>query len=325
MLLVLAAAGRSYRPAMNHLAGRPIAITGASSGIGKALAIACANAGMPVAVGARREEKLRGVVETIRSTGGRAVAIRTDVDREDDCRRLIDTAVEAFGSVYAVVANAGYGLERAVAETSDAELRAIFETNFFGTMNVVRPALSHMLGGGAMPGPARAAGHIIIVSSCLSKLGTPYHSAYSATKAAQDHLARALRLELASAGIAVSSLHPIGTRTEFFVTTDSRSGGGAALHTPEWLMQTPERVARTVLRALSRASRYHQAGSEGGAVRIPARGLGGEIWTSTPTRLLLAAATAFPGLADRLLASHVARRNRHYRPSGPESRPYDSA
>jgi short-subunit dehydrogenase len=306
---------------MNHVAGRPIAIAGASSGIGMALALACAAAGMPVAVGARREDKVMALTEKIRADGGRAIDIRMNVDSPADGQRLIDSAVDAFGSIYAVVANAGYGLERAVMETPDAEFRAIFETNFFGTMNVVRPALARLLKDRA-PGAERAAGgHIIIVSSCLSKLGTPYHSAYSATKAAQDHIARALRLELVGTGIAVSSLHPIGTRTEFFTTADRRSGGSAALHTPEFLMQSPERVARAVLRALSRTARYHPAEADGPPPRLPGRGLGGEIWTSLPTRLLLALATAIPGVADRLLVHHVRRRNRKYRPSEPPPRP----
>src|SRR5882724_761167 len=126
---------------MIDLTGKPIAITGASSGIGRATAIACAAAGMPVALGARRVEKLESAVREITAAGGRAIAVPTDVDKPEDCRRLVDRTVAEFGSIYAVFANAGYGFEKAMADTTDAELRAIFETNFFGTMNTIRPAM----------------------------------------------------------------------------------------------------------------------------------------------------------------------------------------
>jgi NAD(P)-dependent dehydrogenase (short-subunit alcohol dehydrogenase family) len=280
---------------MIDLAGRPVAITGASSGIGMATALACASAGMRVAVAARRQDRLHALVEQIHRHSAaahpQAIAVRVDVADPDDCRRLVERTMESFGSIHALVANAGYSLERAAHETSDAELRAIFETNFFGTLNTIRPALPHML--------AANAGHIVIVSSCLSKLGTPFHSAYSATKAAQDHLARGMRLELADRGIRVSSVHPIGTRTELFSVMDSHSGGSAALHTPERFMQPPERIARAIVRELR-------------------RGRGGEVWTSTTVRLAMALGTACPGLADRLLQAHVARRGRYYRPAAGE-------
>src|SRR6187549_2932574 len=104
-----------------ELRGKPIAITGASSGIGRATAIACARAGMPVAAAARREDRLEGLVEEINRAGGRAIAVRTDVTDAGDCERLIAGTVEAFGSVYAVYANTGYGMEKAVHLMSDAE------------------------------------------------------------------------------------------------------------------------------------------------------------------------------------------------------------
>src|ERR1044071_3959181 len=172
------------------LSGKPIAITGASSGIGRATAAACAAAGMPVALGARRLEKLQAAVDEIRRAGGRAIAVEMDVDRPRDCDAFVERTVGEFGSIHAVFANAGYGLERPIAAITDAELRAIFETNFFGTMNTIRPALAAMKG----------AGHVLVCSSCLAKVGTPFVGAYSATKAAQDHIARAMRIEMRGTG-----------------------------------------------------------------------------------------------------------------------------
>lgn len=260
--------------AMPRLIDKPIAITGASSGIGLATAIRCAKAGMPVVLAARRLDKLEAVAVQIRSSGGKALAVECDVASQADCERLIDRTVDAFGSIYAVFANAGYGIEGSVESSTDFDVRQIFETNFFGTLHVIRPALARMKLAGE--------GHILSCSSCLSKIGVPYFASYCATKAAQDHYARALRLELQGTGIHVSSVHPIGTRTEFFDQTIARSKEARlAPRTPEHLMQSPDTVAAAVVKCLAKPR--------------------GEVWTSTPTRLALGLAVMFPGIADAML------------------------
>src|ERR1043165_2055009 len=226
-----------------NLTDLPIAITGASSGIGRATAIECAKAGMPAAAAARREEKLIEVVEQIKKSGGRATAVRADVSNPGDWPRLIDATVEAFGSIYSVFANAGYGLEKPIAALSDRDMRDMFDTNFFGTMNTIRPALARML-------PARR-GHILVCSSCLAKCGMPFNGCYSATKAAQEHITRALRIELRGSGVTASSVHPIGTATEFFDAKAAKLKGTTANATPpSWAMQPPEKVARAVVACL---------------------------------------------------------------------------
>src|SRR5207237_1833907 len=112
-------AGTEPRPPVRSrnpmdLTGKPIAITGASSGIGRATAIACARAGMPVAVGARRADRLESLSAEIAAAGGRAIAVQMDVDKPEDCQRLIDRTIGAFGSIYAVFANAGFGLHKPI-------------------------------------------------------------------------------------------------------------------------------------------------------------------------------------------------------------------
>ena len=261
-------------PAMPiDLAGKPIAITGASAGIGRATALACARAGMPVVVTARREEPLRALVEQIEREGGKAAHLVVDVNDPEACARMIDVCVERFGSVYSVFANAGYGQEARAHEMTDADLRAMFETNFFGTMHTIRPALSRMIPAGA--------GHVLICSSCVARFALPYFGVYSATKAAQHHIGRSLRLEIESSGVYVSTVHPIGTKTEFFDVAQRRSWEGAqplSDHGPSWTMQTPERVADAVVRGLRR--------------RKP------EIWTNAFVRYGMVIAGAFPRLAD---------------------------
>jgi len=154
-------------------------------------------------------------------------------------------------------------------------MRAIFETNFFGTLNTIRPALERMLPAGS--------GHILICSSCLAKLGIPLVGAYSATKAAQDHIARAMRAELKGTGVAVSSVHPVGTKTEFFDLSGAKSGGSRMMPRGAGaMMQPPERVARAMVRALR-------------------RGRGGEVWTSFAIRTAFKAANVFPAVTDLAL------------------------
>jgi short-subunit dehydrogenase len=265
---------------MPVLRGLPIAITGASSGIGHATALACARAGMPVALGARRVDKLEALAQQIRSGGGKALALACDVTNPEDCTRLIQTAERELGPLHAVYANAGYGIEKPFTQTTDADIRAIFETNFFGTLNTIRPALEVML--------PRRRGHVLICSSCLSKCGLPELAPYSATKAAQDHFARAMRAELAGGGIAVSSIHPIGTRTEFFDQSSARSSQPSSLlRTPQFFMQSSERVASAIVRNLR-------------------RGTGREVWTSFTVRTLFALATEFPAAADSFLKRRAA-------------------
>lgn len=249
------------------LRGKPIAITGASSGIGAATALACARAGMPVALGARRVAKLEELVRTIKAGGGRAIAVRTDVANPDEARALVDAAVQEFGSLYAVFANAGYADEIMVSDTSDQQLRDVFETNFFGTMNVVRPALEHIKRNPGNAGHDR--GHILICSSCLARLAIPYYGAYCATKAAQAHIGAAMRFELEPQGIHVSTVHPIGTKTEFFDQILARSGRTILVnHAPDQFMQTPATVAKHVVSCLRRPRPEVWTGLKGAFVRF---------------------------------------------------------
>ncbi len=263
------------------LQGRPIAITGASSGIGLATAVACARAGMPVALAARRLDRLEELAERIRAEGGKAIVVPVDVAVPEECARLVARTLDAFGSIHAVFANAGYGMEGPTQSMSLADIRAMFETNFWGTLHTIRPAIDAMLAAGK--------GHVLICASCLSKVGVPFHASYSATKAAQDHFGRALRVELAPRGVFVSTVHPIATATEFSELTRVRSGGRrSSPQPPDRMIQTPERVAEAIVRCLRRPR--------------------GEVWTSTSVRLGMALATAMPGLTDWALRRKMRRR-----------------
>lgn len=285
---------------MIDLRGKAIAITGASSGIGAATAIECARAGMNVMLGARRTDKLAAVVDRIRAIGptaGRAALFELDVCDAGACSRMIDECVRQFGGIYSVYANAGYGEEVPILDMTDESLRRMFETNFFGSLNVIRPAVARFAPEPARPGEPR--GHVLICSSCLAQLSIPCYGAYSATKAAQHHVGRAMKLELEPQKIAVTTVHPIGTKTEFFVSVEDKAkamnGHGTKLisHSPDAFMQSPEYVARLTVRSLRRPH--------------------AELWTGPSgyfVRFGMAVLTMCPGFADMCLRGMVRRRAR---------------
>ena len=268
------------------LSGKTIVITGASSGIGRATAIACARKGMNVVVNARREDKLIALTDQIKESGGQAVYLAGDVREEASQAKLMELANDRFGGIDAVFANAGYGIEAPGADMPEKMLRDIFEVNFFGTMNTIRTALPYLRNTGG--------GHILICSSCVSRIPLPFFGAYSATKAAQHHLGRAMRLELENENIYVSTIHPVGTRTEFFNVADQltkKGGWGGLRHSsPDWATQSPEKVSAAVVRCLHKPRP--------------------EVWMSRIVQFGAAVLTMSPGLADFMLRRELNKRRK---------------
>lgn len=265
------------------LLDKPIIITGASSGIGAATAIECAKSGMDVVLNARRADRLESVARRVDELGRRAELIVGDVTEDGITARMLDAARDRFGGFYAVFANAGVGLDKTVVETEEPDLRRIFEINFFASVELLRMAAARLL-------TDERPGHLLMCSSCLAKFTIPRYSAYSATKAAQNHVCRAMRIELAGAGIEVSSVHPISTTTEFFDATAERSDRDedkprAIDRAPRMYVQTPERVARAVVACLRRPKP--------------------EVWTSFTTRAAAALVTLSPRLCDVVMRSQL--------------------
>lgn len=275
---------------MAELTGRVIVITGASSGIGAATALECARAGMKVVLGARRADRLEVVAERVREAGGEAEVVVGDVVDPANVTALLDAADRAFGGFDAVFANAGYGTEVPFTAMSDADLREMFEVNFFASVALAREAAHRWL-------ERERGGHVLLCSSCLAKFTLAYYGVYAATKASQAMVARSMRHELAPHGIEVSSVHPVTTRTEFFEVSAERSGletGGATVpdHAPRGFVQSPQRVARAVVRCL----------------RSPRS----EVWTSFLVRFASALFTLWPGLHDIVIRRQAAQdRDRH--------------
>ncbi len=221
------------------LTNKVIAITDARSGIGPATVVACARAGMDVSLQARRAERLLKVATQVKKAGRMVLIVAGDVDQ------FIDATISRFGRLDAVFVNAGFRLCGSAADTTDEQARAIFETNFFGTMRLIQATLPVMRQQGS--------GHILICSSAVSEIGLLMNGLYCTTKADQDSIASSMRAGAVDEGIHVSSIHPVGTRTEFYEAASIRSGrADRSFNTPLILVQSPPKVARAIVRCLRR-------------------------------------------------------------------------
>jgi short-subunit dehydrogenase len=249
-------------------------ITGASSGIGRALAVNLAARGGRLVLGARRLDRLQALGREI---GCDHFCCPIDVSRPEDCNQIISAAIEKFGRVDTVVCNAGFGFARALDSMSGEDIRRIFDTNLFGTIECCRSAISIMKRQEPRDG---FRGQLMIVSSACARRGLPYFSLYAATKAAQLSLSEGLRIELKPFDIAVTSVHPVLCETDFFSTANDLSGmNPAAL--AQGGKQSPQYVADRMARAIQRPSR--------------------ELWPKPMSRLSLSIAAMFPAMVDKVM------------------------
>ena len=218
--------------------GKVMAITGASTGIGAETARQAAEAGYRVVLAARSEEKLSALAEELGGAAN-ALAVRCDVTEWEDNERLVAEALEAFGRVDAVFANAGFGATRGFLEESPEQWRSMVLTNILGVAYTIRASLPHLL--------ERGTGHYVITSSVAGRRALP-GSLYSASKWAVTAIGEALRQELRqmreNGGIRVTLIEPGMVDTPFF---DQRPGPDNALHDAD--------IARAVLFALEQPER----------------------------------------------------------------------
>lgn len=179
-------------------------ITGASSGLGRALAEEALGQGYRVVATARRPEALNGLLEVYPRT---LEVVKLDVTKTADVKHAVREALDAFGRIDVLVNNAGYGLLGAVEEAGEQQIYDQFETNVFGVINVLRGVLPVMRG--------QRSGHIINVTSTLGFIAFPSYGYYSATKFAVNGLSEALSQEVTHHGIHVTIAEPGGIRTNF--------------------------------------------------------------------------------------------------------------
>jgi 3-dehydrosphinganine reductase len=270
---------------MRHSAfrDRRALVTGGSSGIGRAIALALARAGAHVAIVARREAPLRDTTDAWRAAARpeqRFAAIAADVADPDAAARAVAQAVAALGGLDLVVNNAGAARALRFEDTPLAEFRRLLDVNFLGAVYVTRAALPHLA--------ARA--QIANVSSLAGALAIYGYSAYAPSKFALTAFSEVMRQELRPRGIAVSVLLPPDTDTPQLAEEDREKPAETRALAGNVPVLTPEAVADALLDGLAR----------GRAVIVPG-------WRARAT---LWAARHFPGLARRVIDRDVARSGR---------------
>jgi len=231
-----------------RFAGNAVFITGASSGIGAALAREFAREGADVALAARRTDRLEALAAEIGKSGRRAVVTPCDVTRDGDLERAAEQARAALGKLDVVVANAGFGVTGKLETLSIDDYRRQFETNVFGVLRTVYATLDDL---------KTTRGRLVLIGSVSGHVAVPGSSAYSMSKFAVHGLAAALGHELAPYGVAVTLISPGLVESEIGQVDNSGVWRAQAPRRPipaSIVMATPT-AARKIVRAVSRRRR----------------------------------------------------------------------
>ena len=225
----------------DQLKGKVVVITGASSGIGRASAIALAAEGASLVLTARRAGRLNELEEAIRDAGGRAASVVGDAREEETAKKTIAAAISTFGTLDILINNVGIGNYKNLVDTSPAEFDEMMDSNVRSTFLFTRFAVPHMI--------ERHSGTILMISSMAGIYGFPGESVYSSTKFAQVGFAQSLDKELRPHGIKVGLICPGGVKTEFAIGKGRTEKGVA-----ESNMLTPQDVAAAVLLACTQSA-----------------------------------------------------------------------
>lgn len=257
-----------------------IIITGASSGIGLALANEFASRGAILSLAARNVEKLEEMVNSYHERGIRAIAVQTDVSKEEDCRNLVQKTVETFGRIDVLINNAGISM-RALFEDVDLKvLHRLMDVNFWGTVYCTKHALPYLL---------QSKGSVVGIISVAGYVGLPGRTGYAASKFAVRGFLDTLRTENLKKGLHVLVVAPGFTGTKIrnlSLTADGTPQG----KTPrdEGKMMTAEETARRIIRAIGKRKRSL-------------------VLTLIEGKLTVFLNKFFPSLVDRLAYKHLAK------------------
>ncbi|HXG11388.1 MAG TPA: SDR family oxidoreductase [Gemmataceae bacterium] len=260
--------------AHRSIEGSRILITGASQGIGRALAVAAAERGARVLAAARSADLLRELAGEVRARGGTLETVVADVTSPEDRQRMVEAARHFFGGLDILVNNAGIGATGHFVEVSPERLRKIMEVNFFGLTETTRAFLPLLRQGNR---PA-----IVNISSIAGKRGIPARSEYSASKFAVQGFSEALRAELDKDGIDVIVICPGLTQTNFSRNMLEQK---ARMPLDHLRGMTAEQVARKTLRAIEKGKH--------------------EVCLTLQGKLMVFVSRFFPRLADHIAARRV--------------------
>lgn len=230
---------------MNHIENKVVIITGASSGIGEATAYKLAEAGAKLVLGARREEKLKAIADSINGKGGAAVYRMTDVVNPSDSKALVQLALDSFGKVDAIFLNAGLMPNSPFAALETDNWNAMVDVNIKGVLNGIAAVLPTFI--------AQKSGHVLATSSVAGLKAYPGAGVYCGTKWAVKAIMESLRMESAQAGtnIRTATIYPAAVQSELIdhITDSATSGSYRKLYDTYEI--PAERVASVVAFALN--------------------------------------------------------------------------
>ena len=190
----------------DNIKGKVVVITGASSGLGEAAARLLAAEGATVVLGARRDGRLKSLADELNKSGGRALAVATDVIDRDQVKRLVDAAVQRFGRIDVIINNAGLMPQSLIEQLKIDEWDRMIDVNIKGVLYGIAAALPHM--------QRQKSGHIINVSSVAGHKIRPGATVYAATKFAVRALSEGLRMEVKPYNIRTTIISPGAVATE---------------------------------------------------------------------------------------------------------------
>jgi short-subunit dehydrogenase len=258
-----------------------VIITGASSGIGRAMALRLANEGAKLILAARRLEPLVKLASECRSAGGEAEFLDTNVTNEGSCRRLIEIAIAKFGRIDVLINNAGLGMHSLVVDVNDLSIfDRVMRTNYIGSVYCTCFALPFL---------QRTNGRIVAVSSLAGKSGVPGRSAYAASKHAMAGFFDSLRIELRDSGVSVTVAYPGFVDTGFGERALDANGEPLESRvTIREKVMSADRCAELILNAAAKRKR--------------------EIVMTFPAKVGQWIRLVWPGLVDRIAVAIVSRR-----------------
>lgn len=243
-----------------RLKGKIVVITGASSGIGEAMAHLYSQMGAKVVLGARSEEKLSLLSQTIRSEGGEVEYVVTDVTKEEECKRLVERAVEVFGGIDVMICNAGISMRALFDDVEMKVLHRVMDVNFWGAAYCAKYALPYL---------QASKGSLVGISSVAGLHGLPGRTGYSASKFAMTGLFETIRVENIKKGLHVMIACPGFTASNVRYSA-LMADGSAQGATPreENRMMRAEEVARIVAKGIVKRKRLCLMEAEGRATHF---------------------------------------------------------
>lgn len=230
--------------------GKVVIITGASYGIGKAIALRLSAEGADTVLAARSRELLEEVAGECRSRGARSIAAVTDVAEDADCAALVERTIAEFGRIDMLVNDAGFAATAKFTDFADLSLfRRVMEVNFFGAVRCTHLALPHLIS---------SEGRIVNISSLGGIFALPWNSAYNASKFALHGFSESLRMDLAETGVSVTVICPYWVVSKFhehMVDAEGRAKGPEGSRIYNEKMMTSDECARIVVEAARRRKR----------------------------------------------------------------------